>query len=203
MFGTNAAPQFTIRRGVAATKAPANPIPAVRFTFKGVQVDITSIQSAPSRDAFLDGLRRQIDIVDEISIDPARKAFLKSVPIVIEASNGSDHYSSETRSVVLYLQPSYDPGKPIVLHELLHAYHDQKLASGYANAEIRNLYQQARSSGQFPANSYMLKNSVEYFAMMASVYLYGSAARDPFTRQAIKEKQPDCYLWLAKEFGPK
>jgi len=38
---------------------------------------------------------------------------------------------------------------------------------------------------------------------MASVYLHGSAGRDPFTRQAIKEKQPDCYPWLEKEFGPK
>jgi hypothetical protein len=49
----------------------------------------------------------------------------------------------------------------------------------------------------------MLSNVVEYFAMMASVYLHGSAARDPFIRQAIQEKQPDCYQWLVREFGPR
>jgi len=93
-------------------------------------------------------------------------------------SNGSDRRSSDrrsmdTKSVVLHLQ-TYDPQKPIVLHELLYAYHAQKL-----------------------------KDPVEYFAMMASVYLHGAAASDPFTRQAIKEKQPEGYLWMVKEFGPK
>jgi hypothetical protein len=49
----------------------------------------------------------------------------------------------------------------------------------------------------------MLSSVGEYFAIMASVYLHGTAARDPFTRDAIKQKQPDCHNWLVKEFGPK
>jgi hypothetical protein len=47
----------------------------------------------------------------------------------------------------------------------------------------------------------MLSNVVEYFTMMASVYFRGSAARDPFTRQTIQEKQSDCYRWLVRELG--
>jgi len=39
--------------------------------------------------------------------------------------------------------------------------------------------------------------------MMASVYLNGTAKRDSNTRQEIQEKQPDCYRWLLKEFGPR
>ncbi len=103
----------------------------------------------------------------------------------------------------MLLTQSYSPEKPVILHELMHAYHDRKVPNGFGNTDIQNLFQQARTSGQFPANSYMLSNVVEYFAMMASVYLHGSAARDPFTRQAIQEKQPDCYQWLAREFGPR
>ena len=182
-----------------ATRAAPN-----RFNFKGVDVDISSVQSAPNRDAILEGLRRQIEIVDKAAMDPIQKAFLKSVPLIVAPSAGTvgDNaaYSSATKSVVLQSQ-SYSPEKPVILHELLHAYHDQKVPNGFGNAEIQNLYQQARTGGQFPANSYMLSNVAEYFAMMASVYLHGSAARDPFRREAIKGKQPDCYRWLAKEFG--
>ena len=36
----------------------------------------------------------------------------------------------------------------------------------------------------------------------ARAYLYGSATRDPFTRAAIKAKQPEVFAWLEKEFGP-
>jgi hypothetical protein len=99
--------------------------------------------------------------------------------------------------------PSYSPEKPVILHELMHAYHDQKLSGGFGNTEIQQFYQQAKNSGQFPANSYMLSSVGEYFAMMSSVYLHGSAARDPNTRQEIKDKQPDFYQWLVKEFGPR
>lgn len=48
----------------------------------------------------------------------------------------------------------------------------------------------------------MLSNVQEYFTMMASVYLYGSAGRIPFTRENIRTKQPDAYMWLEREFGP-
>src|SRR5262249_52575614 len=109
-------------------------------------------------------------------------------------------YSGTTRTVVLQAQV-YDKDRPILLHELLHAYHDQRIPDGFRNSEILSLYQQARDGKQFPAGSYMLSSVQEYFAMMASVYLHGSAARDPFTRDVVMSKQPDCYRWLDKEFG--
>jgi hypothetical protein len=118
--------------------------------------------------------------------------------------SGADNaaYSPTAKNVML-TTPSYSPEKPVVLHELMHAYHDQKLSGGFGNPEIQQFYQQARSSGQFPANSYMFSSVGEYFAMMSSVYLHGSAARDPNTRQEVKDKQTDFYQWLVKEFGPR
>ncbi len=62
-------------------------------------------------------------------------------------------------------------------------------------------YNRAKSPGLYPAGSYMLANGGEYFAMTASVFLHGSAARDPFTRQNLKDKQPLYYNWLEREFG--
>jgi hypothetical protein len=170
-----------------------------------MSVDVSTVQSLPNRDAILESLRGQIANIDAAISDPALKSFVQSVPLVMTANlSGADNaaYSGSTKNVVL-TTPSYSPEKPVILHELMHAYHDQKLPGGFGNAEIQKLFDQARSSGQFPAGSYMLSSVGEYFAMMASVYLHGTAARDPFTRDAIKQKQPDCYSWLVKEFGPK
>ena len=197
LFGGSAPLQFVANRKASAART---------FNFKGASIDISGIQSLPDLDTILASYRRQIEIVDLAVPDPAIKSFLLSVPMVAIASPGSapDNaaYSGRSRGVVLQ-SLSYGAEKPVVLHELMHAYHDQKVPNGFANAEILKLFDQARSGGQFPANSYMLSRPGEYFAMVASVYLHGSAARDPFTRQAIRLKQPDCYNWLEKEFGPR
>jgi hypothetical protein len=202
LYGTQAAPEFLIRRQSAAATAGRSAL----FIHKGIQIDISSLPSGPDRDSILSGFRRQIDMVDAAITDPSHQAFVRSVPFLLAAQPQTPadegHYSARDRRIEL-LSLIYHPEKPIFLHELMHAYHDQKLRDGYANADIRNLFQQAKTSGQFPSNAYMLSNPVEYFAMVASVYLYGSAARDPFTPQALQQKQPDCYRWLEKEFGPR
>jgi hypothetical protein len=189
--------------GSAPLQFIANRAASNRFNFKNMTVDVSAIQSLPNRDAILEALRGQINIIDAAITDPALKAFVQSVPLVM-ASNpaGADNaaYAAGTKSIML-TTPSYSPEKPVVLHELMHAYHDQKLPNGFGNADIQRFYQEAKSSGKFPAGSYMLSNVGEYFAMMSSVYLHGTAARDPNTRQEIQEKQPDIYEWFQKEFG--
>jgi hypothetical protein len=192
--------------GLAPAEFVARRIGANRFNFKGMDVDVASVRSAHNRDTILEALRKQIDIVDTTVTDPAQRAFLKSIPLMMSSAPGAAPnnaaYYRDTKTVVLQSQ-SYDANKPVILHELLHAYHEQRLPNGSANADIQRLFQQAQTNGAFPAGAYMLSSVPEYFAMMASVYLHGSDARDPFTRQAIKEKQPDCYDWLVKEFGPR
>ena len=84
----------------------------------------------------------------------------------------------------------------------LHAYHQQRLSNGNANQDVLRLYHQAREKEIFPAGSKLLSNPNEYFAMMASVYLFGRIDRRPSTRENIKAIQPDCYAWLEAEFGP-
>jgi hypothetical protein len=193
LYGGSAPLQF-----VASRSALQN-----RFNFRGIDVDVTSVQSLSNLDAIVDSIRKQIDLIEAAAMSPEQKTFIKSVPLVTAPSpSGSDNAAYGNGRVVL-TTISFSPEKPIILHELMHAYHDLKLPNGFGNADVERLYQQAKAGGQFPANSYMLSNRVEYFAMMASVFLHGSAARDPFTRQAIKEKQPDCYAWLEKEFGPR
>jgi len=205
LYGELAPLQFTANRVNNVASFSMNRSPANLFTFKGMSVDVTSIQSLPNREAILESLRGQITIIDAAITDPALKAFLQSVPLAMsENPAGADNaaYTSTAKGVILTSQ-SYSSEKPVLLHELMHAYHDQKIPGGFSNPTIQQFYQQAKSSGKFPAGSYMLSNVQEYFAMMASVYLHGSAARDPNTRQEIKDNQPDFYQWLVTEFGPK
>jgi Mlc titration factor MtfA (ptsG expression regulator) len=50
-------------------------------------------------------------------------------------------------------------------------------------------------------DAFLLKNPAEFFAVTASLYLYGHVDRLPFTREALREKQPSYYIWLGQLFG--
>ena len=178
---------------------------AKTIAYKGMTVDVTAIESSANRDAILGALHRQVDIVDGVRLDARTVTFLKGVPVRLRAGAGGvggnpGAYSGTSKAITLDAQV-YPADHPILLHELMHAYHDQRLPDGTHNAEVLALYHAAVASGKFPADAYMLSNVNEYFAMMASVYLFGSAAREPLTREEIRKLQPACYAWMEKQFG--
>ncbi len=209
LYGASSPLQFVATRAALPTPlampstAPASG-PTRKIEYQGVSIDVTSIQSLSNYNAVVESLHRQIDIVAVAVPDREKNAFLKSIPMVYApgVAGGSDNATYANGRVVLTTL-MFSPEKPVILHELMHAYHDQKVPGGFANPEILKLYEQAKSSGNFPADSYMLSRVGEYFAMMSSVYLHGSAARDPFTRDAVKQKQLDFCTWMLKEFGPR
>ena len=88
----------------------------------------------------------------------------------------------------MFLDRQIDPPEnPVLLHELLHAYHQQRLPDGLKNPRIIAFFEAASLSGKFPPQAYMLTNPAEFFAMCASVVLWGHAARLPFTRAHVRE----------------
>ena len=178
IYGAGAPMQFIARR-----------VPRT-LTYRSVTVDTSAIAASPNREAIIDALRRQLDIADAAIVKPDQKTFFRSIPIAIKTSGSG--YSDSTKSIALQSQV-YERDKPILLQELLRAYHDQKLPEGFRNPDILRLHQQF--SPAFP-------NVQEYFAAVASAYLHG-VARDGLTREALKAKQPDGYSWLEKEFGPR
>jgi hypothetical protein len=200
LFGESAPLQFVANR----VMVPAATSTSSTIELRGMTVDIGAMQTASNLQQMLDSLSRQIEIAEIAVQDPEQLAFLKSIPLVWRASAApQSENAAYGRGTILLASQIYSPEKPVLLHELMHAYHDLRLPDGFANSDIQALYEQALASGQFPAGSYMLQARGEYFAMMASVYLHGSAARDPFTREAVREKQPDFYAWMESEFGPK
>jgi hypothetical protein len=89
--------------------------------------------------------------------------------------------------------------RPIILHELLHAYHANVLPQGVQNPTIILYYNLAKSEQSYPADAYLMSNEKEFFAVTASVFLYGKD--DKITRANIKEKQPEYYNYLVWLFG--
>jgi hypothetical protein len=92
--------------------------------------------------------------------------------------------------------------EPVLLHELLHAYHARLLPDGYDNKGVRAYYAYAKSKDLLPKDAYALKNHAEFFAVTASIFLAGkSDFQEPKSRQVLKEKMPDYYKYLVGIFG--
>jgi hypothetical protein len=96
--------------------------------------------------------------------------------------------------VIMARTRTMNPQLPVLLHEMLHAYHADMMADGFNNRTIKHFYDNAK--GLYPANAYLMTNEREFFAVTASVFLYGKDDKEPFTRSKIKDKQPDYYKFL-------
>ena len=192
------------RRLVLSAVSAAAALPALRaqaaepVVYNGWRFDASALPAAPS-EAVVRSLHSQCDIVDGLRIKPEAAAFFRAQPLIlVEASRGgSGDYQFGERS--LHMVAKVDPPEnPVLLHELLHAYHDQVL--GRRNPRLVELYAKTGASGGFPAEAYMLKNPAEFFAMCASVSLWGRAARPPLTRDNLRAKAPEVYAWVAELF---
>ena len=175
---------------------------AGEFAYRGWRFD-TAGARGPLSDALVRSLRAQVDIVESVELKPEIRTFFHGVPleIVPTTPRGPGAYSFETRR--MYLSMAIDPPQnPVFLHELLHAYHQQKLPGGLANPTVIGFFERARGSGAFRPRSYMLTNPAEFFAMCASVVLWGRAARPPSTRENVRAHLPNFYRWIVAEFTP-
>jgi len=91
---------------------------------------------------------------------------------------------------------------PVILHELLHAYHNKLMGGGLENLGIKAMYAQAVSKNALPKDDYAMTNPQEFFAVTASVFLAGKGTiSEPHTRAQLKEKLPKYYKFLVKLFG--
>jgi hypothetical protein len=103
------------------------------------------------------------------------------------------------RGVVMVRPLPLDAHQPIMLHELLHAYHHNMMPQGVKNPEVLLHYDLAKSKQLYPADAYLMTNQKEFFAITASVFLYSKDGQ--FTRSNLKQKQPDYFRYLVWLFG--
>jgi hypothetical protein len=181
---------------VLAHTAAADPLV---FSYHGWQVDLTNAKGAESDQKMVAAVKRQLDIVERAGLKPQVLEFMRTIKIWANPANakfGPGHYGSAT-GVDLRVK-LLEADKPIILHELLHAYHDRLVPEGFKNPDIRRFFENGKAL--WPADSYMLSNNREFFAMTASVYLFGDIDRPPFSRAELRSKQPQYYRWLAALF---
>jgi hypothetical protein len=196
---------FVSAAGLAAMSVFGRPLLAQgtgTFTYRGFKVDATAAQSAPFLKAVEDSLRHQIDITADCGATPKIIDFFKSQTIFIKPGqgDGGGRFSSKTNGVSVDIAV-HAPEKPVVLHEMLHAYHWWVLPDGFGNADVARFYERATNDGFYPPDSYVLKNVQEFFAVTGSLYLWGNVDRPPHDRKTLRDKQPVYYKWLGDLFG--
>jgi hypothetical protein len=171
------------------------------FTYRGFSADVSAIAGASERAAILASLQHQLDIAADSGAKPAIIAFFQSQKITLKPGAGDAGKFNSNQPGVTVNAAVQPPQKPIVLHELLHAFHFRVLPGGFDNPDIVRFYEAAVMGRLYKSGAYVTKDVQEYFAVTASLYLWGHVDRPPFTRDNLKARQPDYYAWLGQLFG--
>jgi hypothetical protein len=182
----------------SSNEESASTAPAATETYRGFRIDLSSLPTKERR-RYFDSLHDQIDLVDGVRIKPEIQAWFRTITIHIDPA--MDHGGRATKGELFLAAADMPPDNPVLLHELIHLYHKEKIPGGKQNPEILRFYERAKKSGDFPADAYMLKNVGEYFAMTGSVVLFGRASRPPSTRENVQKLQPQLYGFIVREFG--
>jgi hypothetical protein len=175
--------------------------------YRGFMIDGSRVRRLQNLDAVIAATKEQIDIVCAVGVPDEIMAFFRSVPFEVVppgtiAPGNPGLYSSKTKTVRVTSIVVTAGHKPILLHELLHAFHDQRVRDGFRNAEIARFYAQAQMAQAYPAKSHMMLNDREFFACAGTTYLFGVTAQEPFRRDKVKDRQPMFFNFLQAIFGP-
>ena len=175
--------------------------------YKDFAIDMAGAANANNLDAIETSLKKQLDIVAGCGAKPEIIAFFRKQKIRLgpKAVSGHDDGGGHfIPGVGIELNAVPQPAdKPILLHELLHAFHTYQMPGGAENAEITQFYDNAVRKQIWPANESFMRNKVEFFAVTASLYLWGHVARLPNNRETLRARQPLYYKWLGQLFGVK
>jgi hypothetical protein len=183
--------------GLALAAASDASAQAGESSYRGFSVDLTAVPQR-RRAALEPTIRRQIDIVADLKIKPQAAQFFRQIPVIIDPATRSAGHAG--RNGLTLNDEVMPPDNPVLLHELLHMYHARQLSGGLRNAQLIRFFEQAKTAG-WPKDAYMLENVKEFFAMTASVALFGQASRPPSTRMELRRRMPALYAWIAAEFG--
>jgi hypothetical protein len=171
--------------------------------YRGFSIDFSAVRRASDFATVEASVQHQIDIVADSGAALEIMRFFRSREIVLKPGLERTHggFNGSNVSRVLIEDKAQPPQQPIVLHELLHAYHFAVMPGGFRNPDVLTFYDRAKSNQLYPANEYVLRNPQEFFAVTGSLYLWGHVDRAPSTREKLKAAQPTYYGWLARLFG--
>jgi hypothetical protein len=175
--------------------------------YRGFTIDVYPSVDPATAEKIKTSLLDQVDIVYSVGLPQQILDFFTMVPIKIVPPSGVSSaepglYSGEQKEVHVSDDLVTIGHKPVLLHELLHAYHDQRISGGFENPEITDLYENAKRNNSFVLTSHMMSNNREYFACSGTTYLFGVTAQEPFQRAKIQGAQPELIRYFQTVFGP-
>ena len=180
-----------------AGRSPA----AEKVEYRGFTIQPGKIKD---KEAVVASAKLQVDQILKIKLPDEVLAAFRKVPIALE-DNVKDEFGRYDDGKVTLKARIIPADRPILLHELLHAYHHRVLPEGTRNPKVIDFYRRARQ--RYPEErekgEYFLSNPNEYFAVTASIFLYGSIKRAPYDRKTIRERQPLYDEYLESLFGPR
>src|SRR6185369_11782921 len=135
-------------------------------------------------------IQKQIDGIETLGIAQDIVGFMRTVPLRADPAHDGAPARYERAKGVDFRLDALDRKKPILLHELLRAFQEQKLKAN-DNAIIADAWQESRASGVWPASAPMLRSAPDFFAATATVYLFGTIDTEPFTQGRLHEVQPE------------
>lgn len=180
-----------------------DPLGPLTLTYRDFTVDMALAANMPNRAAIETSLRRQIDITADCGAKAEIVAFFRTIRIALKTDpkGGPGRFSPATGvEIHAAAQP---PENPILLHELIHALHYFVLPGRNQNPDVLRFHNNAMRGGFYAADDYVMKNTNEYFAVTASLYLWGKVARPPHDRETLCRNQPAYCNWLGELFGVK
>lgn len=143
-------------------------------------------------------IERQITMVRGVRVRPDVLAFWAAETIHIQPRPGMP---SRAMDRVLITRDIFPDDNPVLLHELIHRWHRDRLANTSRVRPLREAFAAERAAPQWPASAYMYTNITEYLAMCGSVAIHGRAARPPLTRENVQSRLPDTWAFIVAEFG--
>jgi hypothetical protein len=176
--------------------------------YRGFTIDDSRVRDQANLAAILTATREQIDIVHAVGLPTDILTFLESVKFELvpagtfKSPTPGRYMGKGDRSVQVSAAIVATGHKPVLLHELMHAFHDQRIERGYGNQVILGFYKSAQAIPAYAARSHMMANEKEYFACAATTYLFGVTAQEPFRRDKVRDQQPGFHDFLKKTFGP-
>ena len=147
----------------------------------------------------------QLDIVEASGLPPEILAFFKKTRIIVDPSVRGNPGIFDVRNgePAVRIQPIVFPAnKPIVLHELMHAYHLAVLT--LKNPDILRAFDAASRPGKYPQayqRAHFLQNEKEFFAVTSTIYLFGKIQQPPFDCAILSKDDPAYLDFLEKTFG--
>jgi hypothetical protein len=185
-----------------------SPLATADIEYHGFSIDDRLLDSA-QKESFAAqpaaSVIEQLNIVEAAGLPPEILSFFKKTKIVVDPQirGNPGLFSVRDGAGAVRIQPIVFPAnKPIMLHELLHAYHFSVLS--LQNPAIVDAYGAASRNGVYPAQfqkAHFLQNEKEFFAVTSTIYLFGKIQQPPFDCQTLSKTAPAYLAFLEKTFG--